>query len=116
MGISYVVQARLAGKKTENPVTRHSAVDRRVFWQISDATLGFQWIFRDFEPADRHCSFGRRQIPGDHPHAGRFTSTVRSEKPEDLAFGNSEHDVVDCEFRTETLRQLINVNHMGRSS
>src|ERR1051325_850095 len=101
--VNHAVDCRSLRCSSQTPQLRNKRKEIRhahlricwsVFRQITDQTLGPEWIFQHTEPAHHNGALSRRNKPCDHTHGGRFPGSIGAQEPEHLPLFYPERDAV----------------------
>ena len=91
----------------------HVAVERHVFWHVTEMRSSLQRLFKNVESRDRRAAGGWRHEACQNSHGGGFASTVGSEKPHDFAAANLEIQIPDGRLASIAFCQIFDFNHFA---
>src|SRR5262249_27251157 len=89
----------------------HLEVERRALRQVAERPTHIEWLIEHIEAADPRRALARREEARENAHGRGLPSAVRAEESDDFAFADLEADLIERTERSETLRQIVRVNH-----
>src|SRR5438045_9194571 len=90
----------------------HVAVERHVFWHVTEMCSSLQRLFKNVESRDRRAAGGWRHEACQNSHGGSFASTGGSQKSHDFAAANLEMPIPDAWLASIAVLQLFAFHHI----
>ena len=91
----------------------HFWVERRSFWQISCATLGFNRLIKNVEASDNHFTLRWWYVPRQDAHCRCLASAVRTKESEDFTMCDTKTYVVDSSDGAVCFTKMPNLDHQN---